>query len=105
GAQAVERIVRAVEVLPLPGTRPTILGVIDVAGQLVPVFSPRRLLGLEQPEINPAHMFVLVRASNRLVALVMDAVLDLAALMPEPNPCPHDVELPPFVRGVCPGPD
>lgn len=69
---AVERIVRAVEVTPLPGAPHIVLGVIDVEGSIVPVLSIRRRFRLPEREIVPADQFLIARAAGRAVALVID---------------------------------
>lgn len=70
--EAVERIVRAVEVTPLPGAPAMVLGAIDVQGTVLPVLSIRRRFGLAQPEIGPGDQFVLARTAHRPVALMID---------------------------------
>lgn len=90
---AVERVVRAVEVTPLPGAPAIVLGAIDVQGSVLPVLSIRRRFGLPQGEIAPDDQFVLARAVNRSVALVIDeaqgvlehpvdAVIDSTPILP-----------------------
>lgn len=69
---AVERVVSAVEVTPLPGAPPAVLGFIDAGGAVMPVFCLRRRLQLSQRDIIPADQFLIVRAGRRLVALVID---------------------------------
>lgn len=69
---AVARIVRAVEVTPLPGAPHIVLGVIDVEGSILPVLSMRRRLGLSEREIGPADHFLIAWAAGRSVALVID---------------------------------
>ena len=69
---AVERIVRAVEVTTLPHAPAIVLGVVDVAGRLLPVLSLRRRFGLPEREINPADQFLIAHTSRRTVVLVVD---------------------------------
>lgn len=69
---AVERVVRAVEVTPLPGAPPAVLGFIDAGGVVLPVFCLRRRLQLTQRDIIPPDQFLLMRAGRRRVALVID---------------------------------
>ena len=45
-AGVVERVVQAVEITPLPGAPDGMLGVIDVAGRVLPVFDLRQRLEL-----------------------------------------------------------
>ena len=68
----VQRIVRAVEVTPLPGAPAVVLGVINVAGCVLPVLSLRQRFRLPEREIGPADQFVLAQMSQRTVALVID---------------------------------
>ena len=72
--RVVERIVNAVEVTPLPNAPATVLGVINVGGQLLPVFNLRRRFDLPVREIGPKDQFVIARTAVRPVALVVDEV-------------------------------
>lgn len=71
---AVQRVVAAVEVTPLPGAPWPVLGAIDVGGRIVPVFSLRRRLGLEEGAVKLSDQFVLAHTGRRLVALAVDEV-------------------------------
>ena len=48
---AVERVVRAVEVTPLPKAPAVVLGAVNVQGNLVPVFHLRRRFRMPEREI------------------------------------------------------
>ncbi|MDB6038377.1 MAG: CheW protein [Verrucomicrobiales bacterium] len=67
-----ERIVRAVEVTPLPKAPAIVLGVVDVAGRILPVVNTRRRFLLPEREITPADQFLIARTSRRTVILVID---------------------------------
>jgi len=69
----VERIVRAVHVTPLPRAPAVVLGVIDVEGHVLPVFSLRHRLRLPERSIGPADQFLIARTARRTVVLVIDA--------------------------------
>ncbi len=71
----VERVVRAVEVVRLPGAPEIIMGVIDVRSRIVPVVNIRRRFGLPEREIQPQDQIVIARASKRSVALVVDSTV------------------------------
>ena len=71
---AVERVLHAVDVTPLPQTPDVVWGVIDMQGQIVPVLSLRRRFGLPERAIGVSDHFVLARTRQRTVALVVDAV-------------------------------
>lgn len=69
---AVHRVVAAVEVTPLPHAPAIVTGIINAAGQVIPVCSLRRRFGLSDRAINPQDQFVVARTTTRLVALVVD---------------------------------
>jgi purine-binding chemotaxis protein CheW len=71
---AVERVLHAVDVTPLPQTPDVVWGVIDMQGQIVPVLSLRRRFGLPERAIGVSDHFVIARTRRRTVALVVDAV-------------------------------
>jgi purine-binding chemotaxis protein CheW len=75
--KVVERIVNAVEVTPLPNAPAPVLGVINVGGQLLPVFNLRRRFDLPIREIGPRDHFVIARTALRLVALAVDEVQEV----------------------------
>jgi purine-binding chemotaxis protein CheW len=68
----VERIVRAVEVTPLPGAPAIVLGAVCVAGRVLPVLSMRWRLGLAAREVRPRDHFLIGRAASRRVVLAID---------------------------------
>jgi purine-binding chemotaxis protein CheW len=69
---AVERIVGAVEVTPLPGAPAIVLGAIDVEGRVLPVLNLRRRFFLPEREVSPVDQFLIARTPRRMVVLVID---------------------------------
>lgn len=74
---AIERIVRAVEITVLPHRQGMVLGVMNMAGAILPVLSLRQRLGLPSREIIPADQFLIARTAMGTVALVIDEAQDL----------------------------
>jgi len=70
----VERVIQAVEVTSLPGAPAVVLGVINVAGCVLPVFNIRRRFFLPEREVIPADQFLIARTARHTVALVIDEV-------------------------------
>jgi len=70
---AVDRIVRAVYVRPLPLAPGIVLGVINVEGCVLPVLNIRRRFRLPERNINPSECFLIARTAQRRVVLVIDA--------------------------------
>jgi purine-binding chemotaxis protein CheW len=69
----VERIVRAAQITPLPGAPAVVLGAIDIAGQVLPVFNLRRYFELPERALRPADHFLIARLAQRTVVLLIDA--------------------------------
>lgn len=74
---AVERVVRAVEVTPLPEAPEIVLGMINAQGRIVPVVNVRKRFRLPEREVELSDQFIIARTSRRTVALVVDAVNDV----------------------------
>jgi purine-binding chemotaxis protein CheW len=77
----VERIIRAVEVTPLPHAPSIVIGVIDMEGHVLPVLNLRRRFRLAERAITPSDQFLIARTAARTVALVVDiteGVIDVA---------------------------
>ncbi|MDD5035666.1 MAG: chemotaxis protein CheW [Methylococcaceae bacterium] len=71
---AVERVARAVEIMPLPDMPVEILGVINVYGRIIPVLNVRKRLGLVVKELDLTDQFIIVHAANRTIALLVDGI-------------------------------
>jgi purine-binding chemotaxis protein CheW len=77
---AVERIVRAVEITPLPKAPEIVLGVINIQGRILPVVDIRHRFQLPARELSLEQRFIVARASRRPVALVVDSVVGVREL-------------------------
>jgi len=71
---AVQLVVQAVEITPLPQAPDSVAGLINFHGQVVPVFNLRRRFQLPERELQLDDHIILARTARRLVALVVDAV-------------------------------
>ena len=71
---AVQIVVRAVEITPLPQAPDCVAGIINFQGQVVPVFNLRRRFRLPERELQLEDHIILARTARRLVALVVDTV-------------------------------
>ena len=80
--ETVLRIIRAVEVTPVPGLPDCALGVINVQGQILPVISMRKKFRLSDKPIQLSDRFIIALAGQRSVALVADEVETLFDLAP-----------------------
>jgi purine-binding chemotaxis protein CheW len=72
---SVERVVRAAEYTPLPLAPAAVLGAIDVAGNILPVFNLRNRFQLHERPLALTDQFIIARTAGRSVILVVDAAL------------------------------
>jgi purine-binding chemotaxis protein CheW len=71
---AVERVVHAVEITPLPKAPEIVLGIINVQDRIIPVIDVRQRFRLPTREIKLSDRFIIARTSRRPVVLVVDFV-------------------------------
>jgi purine-binding chemotaxis protein CheW len=76
----VERVVRSVEISPLPNAPAIVQGAINVQGNIIPVVNIRERLGLPAREINCGDHFIIAQTQRRKVALVADYVAEIREL-------------------------
>jgi len=71
----VKRVVRMVEVTPLPKAPEVVRGVIDLQGNIIPVMNMRKRFGLVEPETGLSDQLIVADAGERSVALVVNSVI------------------------------
>lgn len=76
----VVRVVRAVDITPLPNAPGIVSGVINFHGEIIPVVDIRKLFRLPPREMRLEDQFIIARTSKRLVVLVVDSVNDVHQL-------------------------
>ena len=98
---AVERIIQAVEVTPLPEAPDIVLGIINIKGKIIPVVNIRRRFRLSEKDIEPTNRLIIAHTLKRTVALVVDVVLGVIET-PEDRVVQTDTVLPgmDYVQGV-----
>jgi purine-binding chemotaxis protein CheW len=74
---AVERVVRSVEITPLPGAPEIVLGVINLQGRIIPVVDVRKRFNLPVSEIDLYGRLIIARTSRRSVGMAVDSVIGL----------------------------
>lgn len=96
----VQRVVRAVEVKPLPKAPGIVSGIIDYQGQVIPVVDTRRRFRLPEREIDPSDQLIIATTPQRTLALIVDTVN--AVIEPEGRMTAAEHVLPglAYVQGV-----
>ncbi len=70
----VHRVVRMVEITPLPKAPEIIHGVIDMQGHIIPVVNIRKRFRLPEREVRMNDQLIIAYTSKRTVAIAADAV-------------------------------
>jgi purine-binding chemotaxis protein CheW len=81
-AACVVQILRAAALAALPGAPAFIAGIVNVHGDLLPVLDLRVRFGFPERGIVPSDRFITIRVGERVIALWVDAVLDVFAMNP-----------------------
>jgi len=71
---AVERVVRVIEITPLPKVPEIVLGVINMHGRIIPVVDTRKRFRLRECEIGLSDQLIIANTDTRPVALIVDSV-------------------------------
>lgn len=71
---AVERIIRAVEITPLPSAPEIIAGVVNVQGEVLPVVNMRKRLHLKEKEIDIDDKLIVLNTEKRTLIIIVDTV-------------------------------
>jgi purine-binding chemotaxis protein CheW len=104
-AADVRELLRAVAMVPLPGSPPIVEGAIDLRGRVVPVLDLRRRFGLPAKALDPGDHLIVAAAGARLVAIRADRALDLVNLEVAGRRSTVDFDAGAYVAGVARLPD
>jgi len=74
---AVERVIRAVEITPLPMAPAIVRGIIDVQGQIIPVLNVRGRFSLPDREVGLDDQMIIATTGRRRVAILVDGVREI----------------------------
>jgi purine-binding chemotaxis protein CheW len=76
---SVQRVMRVVEVTPVPKAPAIVAGVIDVQGRIIPVMSMRKRFGLPETECSLSDQIIVADTATRSVALIVNSVTGVIA--------------------------
>jgi len=80
-ATVVRETVAAVAITPLPAAPAVVDGVVDVRGQIVPVYDLRVRFGRPRRPVRASEHFVIASAGDKTVALRVDRALELVSVV------------------------
>ena len=68
------RVLPSLEIPPLPGSPKVVLGIINIEGEIIPIFNTRLRFQIPFKEIDLDDKIIIVKTINRKVALLVDDV-------------------------------
>jgi purine-binding chemotaxis protein CheW len=71
------QVIQAVEATALPNAPATVIGVIDLHGQVVPLLNIRRRFEFVDHEIGIEDQFIIAQMKSRTVAIAVDEVMQI----------------------------
>lgn len=96
----VQSVIRIMQVTPVKKPRRGQAGTIDLHGRIIPVFSPRTLLGHRERPARLSDMLVITRAGNETVALWVDETRGVQDLPLTPVTSPESPQRAPLMPGT-----
>jgi purine-binding chemotaxis protein CheW len=103
---AVAQVVRMVAITPLPAGPDFIQGVINVAGEIMPVVNLRQRFGLTERAVELGDQLIIIRSCGRSFALMTDLACTVAACTEQVRTGAEDIISGlPFLAGVARLPD
>ena len=85
----IREIRRWTSVTPLPRAEPSVLGVLNLRGAVIPIIDLASKLGLKDTEYTERSVVVVVAIGTRVIGLLVDAVSEILSVKGEtirPNP-------------------
>ena len=74
------KVVRSVEITPLPKAPEIVVGIIDFHGEIIPVINIRKLFNLPVRKIMLEDQFIIAKTSYRTIALIVDSVEEISGV-------------------------
>lgn len=76
-AHTVKQAIRMVEIMPLPFSSDSIMGLINYYGEIVPVVNMRKVLGIEGRDVRLEDCLIIARTEKRTIGLWADTVIGI----------------------------
>ncbi len=80
GIESVQEIIRVPKVTALPGTSGGLVGLINLRGNILPLFDAGRCLQLSTSIINQAKHVIILASEKGMVGLLVDEVIEVCSL-------------------------
>lgn len=80
--EKVSGIEREYHIIPVPNAPADINGIINIRGEVIPVYSLRTRFGMDRHVENPEKSLLLTRTSGTVIAYEVDEVLGISQMVP-----------------------
>ena len=77
------RVLPSLEITPLPGSPKVVLGIINIEGEIIPVFNIRLRFQIPFKEMDLDDKIIIVKTINRKAALLVDDVKEVTEIKAE----------------------
>ena len=77
------RVLPAIEITPLPGSPKIVIGIINIEGEIIPVFNIRLRFQIPYKEMDLDNKIIIVKTINRKAALLVDDVKEVTEIKAE----------------------
>jgi purine-binding chemotaxis protein CheW len=71
---AIERVIHAIFITPIPKAPDIVAGVINIEGTVIPVIDLRKRFNLILKTLHPDQQFIIANSATRKIALIVDSV-------------------------------
>ncbi len=72
--QYIAKVLRAVEITPVPKAANFLSGVVNMHGEIIPVIDIRRLMGMPTKSLDLADRFIVINVHSRTMIIAVDDV-------------------------------
>ena len=98
----VVKVVRSVQITPVPEAPPLVLGLIDLGGQMIPVLDIRQKMHLPAQQKNINQRILIISSMDNMICFFVDTITDVLLIDPADINLPSTImpDMEPFLYGV-----
>lgn len=99
----VREVLRTGEIVPVPGSPPFVLGIINLRGNVVTVMDARMRFGLEPCDVGDTRRIVIIESGDQIMGIQVDSVaevIEIPVAEMEPAPAVGNDESHCYIQGV-----
>jgi len=98
--ECIKLVLRAAELMKVPTTSGGPIGLLDMRGEMVPVYDLRTLMRMPSATLSPDHHFIVATPGGHKEAFLVDDIDEVVDFTESRIETPDRSNLPPFVDGM-----